>query len=240
MRNFDELMSELDLGEISVKEAAEEITAIYRNRCDIGDAVHMAAILNKEYILETVTYQVINKGMNANLLKRVPHKEFLDLAAIYRVVGKTDESRGASAIVTDILCNSYSLSEDELDAAARRNTEENGFNVQSVGSFLSENGILFAGFEPVPMWIISNHEKINGAAVMLYKDCFEDLSNKLGSDLYILPSSIHEVIAVPAAGAEVDFLKTMVREINATKVAAEEVLSDTVYRYSRDDGLLIA
>lgn len=32
---------------------------------------------------------------------------------------------------------------------------------------------------------------------MFYKDYFNGLANQLKSDLYILPSSIHEVIAAP-------------------------------------------
>lgn len=45
-------------------------------------------------------------------------------------------------------------------------------------------------------YVISNNKGINGAVSMLYEDGLHDLAEKLGSDLYIMPSSIHEVIAV--------------------------------------------
>ncbi len=59
-------------------------------------------------------------------------------------------------------------------------------------------------------------------------------SSDLGSDLFILPSSIHEVLLLPDTGNEDSGeLKKMVSEVNRSYVAAEEVLSDTLYRYDR-------
>lgn len=44
------------------------------------------------------------------------------------------------------------------------------------------------------MWVISNEKGINGAASMLYENELHELAESLESDLYILPSSVHEVI----------------------------------------------
>ena len=56
----------------------------------------------------------------------------------------------------------------------------------------------------------------------------------LEEDFYILPSSIHEVILVPAsAGISVAEMEKMVCEINETQVPEEEILGSHVYRYSR-------
>jgi len=54
----------------------------------------------------------------------------------------------------------------------------------------------------------------------------------LGSDFYLLPSSIHELILVPVGeDRDREHLEEMVKEINQTQVAMEEILSDTVYNY---------
>ncbi len=56
---------------------------------------------------------------------------------------------------------------------------------------------------------------------------------RLGEDFWILPSSIHEVILIPASRtAERDKMRQMVQEINATQVPPQEVLADDVYLYS--------
>ena len=88
----------------------------------------------------------------------------------------------------------------------------------------------------VPMYVCSNNQKLNGAGVILYKDLLKQFAEKTGSDFYILPSSIHETLLVPVSDQmEVEALRSMVREVNATQVAPEEVLSDNVYIYRRED-----
>ena len=81
------------------------------------------------------------------------------------------------------------------------------------------------------MYVISNNKGINGAVSMLYEDGLHDLAEKLGSDLYIMPSSIHEVIAVSTDMGTPETLSEMVREVNGTQVSEEEQLSDHVYRF---------
>ena len=59
----------------------------------------------------------------------------------------------------------------------------------------------------------------------------ERLHNEIGN-FYILPSSIHEIIAVPASGGfEIAMLYSMVKEVNSTAVSEEDFLSDIVYFY---------
>ena len=60
------------------------------------------------------------------------------------------------------------------------------------------------------------------------------IGEKLGDDYYVLPSSIHECMILPA-GLRPDpkELQDMVREINLTQVEPEEILADSVYRYER-------
>ena len=84
------------------------------------------------------------------------------------------------------------------------------------------------------MWIIGNERGINGAASMLYEDKLQKLANDMESDLYILPSSIHEVIAVSANMGEPEELAKLVEEINMSQVALEERLSNQVYHYDKD------
>ena len=69
---------------------------------------------------------------------------------------------------------------------------------------------------------------------MLYEDGLHDLAEKLGSDLYIMPSSIHEVIAVSTDMGNPNELAAMVAEINMDQVAFDERLSNQVYHYDKD------
>ena len=53
-------------------------------------------------------------------------------------------------------------------------------------------------------------------------------------NLYILPSSVHEVLAVSTELTEPEELAQMVAEVNMQKVALEERLSNQVYHYDKD------
>ena len=84
------------------------------------------------------------------------------------------------------------------------------------------------------MWIITNERGIDGAVSMLYEDKVHKLAESLESDLYILPSSVHEVIAVSVNMGEPEELARMVAEINMDQVKLEDRLSNQVYHYDKD------
>lgn len=93
--------------------------------------------------------------------------------------------------------------------------------------------------ERIPMYVLSNRQKMQGAACIFYPDILKNFSKEKNSDLYILPSSIHEVILLPAKDAtDKEELLTMVTEINRTQVEECEVLADSVYYYHKDSDRL--
>lgn len=225
---------------MGIQDAAAAVVDIYRN----ADTLPFASIiggLNKEAVLGRVVYQLINTERNLGRLRGMPHREFLDLSAVYRVVVEECGRGTASIAMSHELCRVYGISVDELDRAARENTEGEGFCVMSMAEALAGvAGIPGEGLQHgwPPMYIFSNASKSNGAAVMLYEKYFGELAGKLGSDLYVMPSSIHEVIAVPSAGFDPAALRQMVAEVNGNEVAEEEVLGENVYRYRLETGTL--
>lgn len=92
--------------------------------------------------------------------------------------------------------------------------------------------------EPGEMMALVTKNKDFGAVAVLDTELISEISERYG-DLYLLPSSIHEFLAVPQAGYDVAFLRQMVRDINRTEVAPEEVLSDEIYEM-RQGKLVIA
>lgn len=84
------------------------------------------------------------------------------------------------------------------------------------------------------MFVLGNEKKLFGAAAMFYRGVVEEFSDEIGKSLFILPSSLHEVILVPDDGfQEAEELWRMVCEINETQVEPEDVLTDSVYYFSR-------
>lgn len=94
---------------------------------------------------------------------------------------------------------------------------------------------------PYPMFVITNTERSFGAVEMLFPENLEQVSEIFHDDLYILPSSLHEVLAVPAKECDAQTLARMVVEVNSEEVPLEERLSNQVYYYdSREKKLSVA
>lgn len=74
------------------------------------------------------------------------------------------------------------------------------------------------------MYVMTNRRKINGAAEILFPENLDKLASVLHSDIYIIPSSIHEVIAISSNGHSADELQEMVNDINMNQVDLEDRL----------------
>ena len=203
--------------------------------------------LNFDNPEEKIVFQLINTEQNKDMLAHVPHREWKDLSIIYRLVTNVDKDGIESAVVRDGLAEKLGFTEEQLFKHAVENTR-NIFppTVRSMNDVMKEifmaDGMPMEAVEmilgEVPadrmMYVISNDRGINGAISMLYEDQLHTLAEQLGTDLYILPSSIHETIAVSADMGDPEELAQMVSEINMDQVSLQERLSNQVYHYDKD------
>ena len=87
------------------------------------------------------------------------------------------------------------------------------------------------------MYVLTNKQKCMGASAVLYSEELKELSDKCKADLIMIPSSVHEWIVFPESGSDsVDRLLEMIREVNWTCVAPEEILSYRLYIYRAEMG----
>ena len=88
-------------------------------------------------------------------------------------------------------------------------------------------------------FMLTNESTFFGAAVLFYPGIMERIGEILGCGYYVLPSSIHEVMIIPdAAEPDVQDMADTVLEANATVVDRNELLSDNVFHYSTEEGVL--
>ena len=89
------------------------------------------------------------------------------------------------------------------------------------------------------LFVLGNRDRIQGAAAIIYRGVLQDVADYLDRDIYVLPSSIHEVILMPDNGTfHGSQLSEMVREVNETQLSEQEVLSEHVYLFDRKEGQL--
>jgi hypothetical protein len=203
--------------------------------------------LNPEEAKDHIVFQLVNTEQNREMLSHMPHREFQDLSIMYRWVVKQDNMGLQSIPVKNEVAQQLGFNEEQLFKLAAENTRRIlPPCVKSMNDVIREifvkDGMpeeiadMMVGEMPPEktMWVITNAQGINGACSMLYEDKLHALAQQLEDDLYILPSSIHEVIAVPTSLGEPNELAQMVTEINMDQVAIEERLSNQVYHYDKD------
>lgn len=171
---------------------------------------------------DQIIMTLVNTEKNKGLLESVPHEEVLDMSVIYRVVMNEDENGIASIILTNELMQSAGITKEELGHIAYENTRR---------MFPAEIFELTETFH-----IMSNSRKAYGAVTILYKDSMQDLAEHVGGSFYIIPSSIHEIIAVPDKGADLKYLVQCLAEGNSGFIEERELLSNTVYHYDAGNG----
>lgn len=237
----DGIVDRVKDGFMTVEDAAKKVLDIYQNSGALDIEMDVENWITRKFILDHVEYQLVNAERNEEKLKDIPGKKIADLVAIYRVVIGLDEDGMKSYVLTNTNLASSKISLEELDEAAKKNTEKSGFSVRTMSEVMYE----LTGVNPGPeieepdgpqMYVLTNARKLHGANIMLYKEYLEIAAKKMNGDFYILPSSIHELLAVPVSTAEIEELRQMVKEVNDNGVAPEEILGYEVYRYNRETG----
>lgn len=233
----------------------DDIIASYENaHCDeIPDVDFMCDYVRAK---ERLYCRVINRAKNEKLLKTVPFVECMDLAIVFYIKLQIGNQSG-SVLIRNEHFNMWNVELGKMYRdALENNINKTGTTVYSIEDILIEimrnrsddgTGDIIRMLNECKsldgngaMYVITNNEKYYGAAVILDEQALSQFADKICSDYFILPSSIHELILVPDDGrADVKVLRDMVRDVNATHVSCDEVLSDCVYKYSRILGKVI-
>ncbi len=197
---------------------------------------------------DKIICRLVSKERNKSMLDMIPYIPFLDMVITFHYIVIDDASGLGSVRVTNAMLDMWGVTTKNLYNIAIQNTMRMFPKVfcsmkSMLGSMLNddEKELLPEGIfedenngEP---YVLTNLKGINGAAVMVYPGCMDEISNMIGGDFYILPSSIHEVLIVADDGMlSASELINMVCDVNEKCVLPDEILSDGVYRYSVEKG----
>ena len=199
----------------------------------------------KDYIC----YKLVNAEYNKQMLENVAHIKFHDLAIVFYILIGGDTESMATTNITTTLFERWNISEAKLFHVAVENTQKlfpcrvitmEEMIMELLVSQMGEAGkemyldMMADAENTIPIYVCSNTEKFYGASVMLYRGFLKAFADKIDSDFYLIPSSVHELLFVPVTiEMSIEELKQMVRLVNAEEVAEDEVLSDNIYYYNR-------
>lgn len=225
----------------------ESLRGLAKSIVALNEEYKLNASINVDFFVDyskarkNIVYKLINKEKNEKMLERVPYMEYMDLALVFYYLVQDEKIGNATILIHDSHLKMWQVTKTDIYKEACVNTPKllpaaiTGMK-EVIEQMLGEK--VFQDEEEgedIPMYVMTNPMRMNGAATMLYPNVVKNFANAIGKNVYIIPSSIHEVILVPQTGTEGVRLNDMVREVNEMQVDPKEVLADHVYFYDRQE-----
>lgn len=186
---------------------------------------------------DSICYRLANLEKVRSHPTPIPYVPFIDMAVVFFV--SIAESDWLTTIaVSESMMRGWGISDtDRLCATAHRNT------CRLFPARLEPMSDLLNSLLPeqdrvddllYPMFVLSNSRRMYGSAVMLYDEAIKLSADMLRDDLIIIPSSIHELLLIPVSNCgSVESMKEAVLYTNRTVLDADDVLSNSIYYYSK-------
>lgn len=236
---------------MTLDDIIRDILNLYRTTA-IPAPISSAEFSHLELFQSKIMFKLIHAESNKELLHDIPHIRYLDLAVVFYLYLDHSVSGQLTALIHKEHMNRWNIKVKDLWQFALANTPlAFPAEIRSMAELMKEiaqehlgdefdeeliDALLVNEDEVSPLYVLSNLSGLNGAACMLYRNILKDFADSIGSDLIILPSSIHEVLITPnSSGASYEDLSNMVTAINRHEVPPEDQLSNQVYLYTRDN-----
>lgn len=186
-------------------------------------------------IMDPVSYNYTNSNViihEKNGMKFVPKI----------LIGQDGETKMVSPVPAKWL-KEQNVSKEQIINDAINNTEVVfPAVIRSMGSIMQEynvDGLTdSAEFQSANMYVITNERKQNGASLILSNSVLDTMSQMYGgSDFFVIPSSIHEIITIPvnqmnrANSETLKYMIDMVSEVNGT-IPDNEILGYDISIYN--------
>ena len=230
----------------------EEIVYLYEQAKEESD-IDIVDILDYKTAKNKIFIRLVNYERNKEQLEQCPHKRYLDLAITFRYIASKDSCGLASSLISNQEFENWNVDLEELYQIALFNTmREFPWRMDSLAKvvtecfrskmsdelpeeLLQELAFLEERECGVNMFVLTNETGVNGATCILYENVIMQFAKVQESNVFILPSSIHEVMLVPESEeTDAELLSSLVREANQSAVGLIDLLSDYIYYYDLD------
>lgn len=230
----------------SVDDTADTILRQYRrDRQAIG--LDLETFTDFKKIKDHIIYRLVNPARDPDQYDDVPLIPVLDLAlTFYVLVDQEPDSMKGVLIHNSHLKIWGDITEQMLLQLAASNTPRllpyQLDPITDVIEQLEQSADPKSHFEvsseasqEQSLYVLTNMISTFGASCMFYAGLLEHFAKRFERDFYLIPSSVHEILLLPDYGCfSRKDLNDMVQEVNSTVLQKEDILSDHVYYYSRE------
>ncbi|MDE5823446.1 MAG: hypothetical protein K2H91_02000, partial [Lachnospiraceae bacterium] len=167
-------------GRVTLINVVNDVMDTY-NRNKVNQSIDMRSFLIYESVKQSIVYKLVNTEKNRVLLEDIPHIEFLDLSIVFQCLVSQEDLGTASILIHNVHLKLWDISVEELYQAAKENTQLlQEYEIKNMTDVLyeimkTEDGEEFDDddyisklSDSIPMYVLSNKSRVEGAACMLY------------------------------------------------------------------------
>ena len=178
---------------------------ILKHEKDTPD-VDLSGFRSWETVRGNIFPKLVNAEQSKELLAKIPHRNFMDLAVVYYAVARDHEQKDIGTIlIYNGHMEIWRQEEENLYQTAMMNMCADGEADLATIETVIKRIAPEITFPSVPcnvpwdtrMYILTNRSKRFGAAEILDKRTLRMIADKVGDRFIVLPSSLHETIVLP-------------------------------------------
>lgn len=228
---------------VSMEKIAKNIFTVLTTQAGVP-MIDLQCIESFDKAKERIVVSVVNMELNHERLSTMPHRPWEDLAIVYKYNIEPFNGSDGTITITNQLMEKWGITEEDLYQVAMDNISKMKWTFTSIHTMMKnllaerneDTDMELPEFDPAMYVVTTSEMGTQGASAILFPELFEDFIQENDIEcmgLYILPSSIFELIVIPCKNGEltVSYLKDMVSEVNHSSVEEQDVLSYSVYFY---------
>ena len=197
-----------------------------------------------ENVKERICYRLINLEENREYLEDIPHIVYLNLAICFYYAFNSEVLGEGSIMIHYSFMERWGVTTEELLKQAEENTcRLFPPYLDSVEKLVIDSlGLerLPVRYDVIPLDVLSNSKRDFGACSILYPGILKLYAKRCGSNFFIIPSSVHEVLLMRDSGEEnPESFKQMIAEVNNCHLAKDEFLSNDLYYYDASEETIL-
>ena len=212
----------------TLEDVVSEIIAVYESSKAVNFDVKM--FLDRDYILNNI-YIGMQKDSTEEIEKKACDLDGIESYLYIR--GDSDKDGQYSVKVSRAILENANISECEAWEKGKEHTNAET-TISSIAKIMCEMMDMEYSEEMedmTPLYVLTNKSKVKGASSILNKNALVEFGKKHNTDkIFVLPSSIHEMILIPyTEDMDIDTFSEMVEEVNNAEVDPIERLTDRAY-----------
>ena len=198
-----------------------------------------ATIGSWENVQSRLAVRLINTVWNQKFLQTLPHREYMDLSLVAYMDFVKNEDGIVSMAVTPNLLQMWRIDEEELFQTALSNLMNEKFIIRDMEEVIQE--MRGEKIKPTPYdgqnFVFTDKFRKYGSRGLLRTDLLSQFAEEMGTDLFILPDSVHDLILTPVRSELTDAdINDMMEVIRVFSEPEQDSLSNSVYYFSRASG----